>query len=398
MQTDSLTAAQWMALEEETQLATYRKWPIPLVRAAGAMVEDVDGNQYLDLYGGHCVAFLGHNHPRVVKAIKAQADDLLFYSNAVYAPVRARASERLARMAPDGLNKVFFVNSGTEANEVAMKIARKATGRSNVVAVEGDFHGRTLGSLSTTWAHKYREGYEGAFGPVAFAPFGDVEKATAIIRNESPAAVIVEPIQSMGGMRTAGVEYFEALKAACLETGAMLIFDEVQTGVGRTGAFTYAQTIGVIPHMITLAKSLGGGVPVSALLLNDDVAATVGYGEQGTTFGGGMLAMAAVEATLKVVEDENLAGRAIKVWNALASGCDERGLRYQGAGCLMGIDFGRPVAPIIAGLRDRKILTGGSADPDIMRLMPPAVVTKAHIDTFFGALDAVMLTLAEAEA
>jgi acetylornithine aminotransferase/acetylornithine/N-succinyldiaminopimelate aminotransferase len=396
MQTDSLTAAQWMALEEETQLATYKKWPIPLVRAAGAMVEDVDGNQYLDLYGGHCVAFLGHNHPQVVRAIKTQADDLLFYSNAVYAPIRARASERLARMAPEGMNKVFFVNSGAEANEVAMKIARKATGRSNVVAIEGDFHGRTLGSLSTTWAHKYREGYEGAFGPVTFAPFGDADKAAAIIREANPAAVIVEPIQSMGGMRTAPVAYFEALKAACLETGAMLIFDEVQTGVGRTGAFTYAQTIGVIPHMITLAKSLGGGVPVSALLLDDEVAATVGYGEQGTTFGGGMLAMAAVDATLKVVEDENLAGRALKVWTSLAAGCNERGLRYQGAGCLMGIDFGRPVAPIIAGLRDRKILTGGSADPNIMRLMPPAVVTKAHVDTFFAALDAVILTLEEA--
>lgn len=398
MQTDSLSAADWMALEEETQLATYRKWPIPLVRASGAMVEDVDGNQYLDLYGGHCVAFLGHNHPEVVKAIKSQADDLLFYSNAVYAPIRARASERLARMAPEGMNKVFFINSGAEANEVAMKIARKATGRSNVVAVEGDFHGRTMGSLSTTWAHKYREGYEGAFGPVTFAPFGDADKAAAIIRNEKPAAVIVEPIQSMGGMRTAPVSYFKALKDTCVETGAMLIFDEVQTGVGRTGAFTYAQTIGVIPHMITLAKSLGGGVPVSALLLDDEVASTVGYGEQGTTFGGGMLAMAAVDAALRVVEDEKLSERAVKVWDSLAAGCEKRGLRYQGAGCLMGIDFGRPVAPIIAGLRDRKILTGGSADPNIMRLMPPAVVTRMHVDTFFMAVDDVLKTLDEAGA
>jgi len=396
MKTDSLSAAEWMALEDETQLATYKKWPIPLVRASGAMVEDVDGNQYLDLYGGHCVAFLGHNHPAVVAAIKEQADDLLFYSNAVYAPIRARASERLARMAPEGMNKVFFVNSGTEANEVAMKIARKATGRSNVVAVEGDFHGRTMGSLSTTWEHKYRKGYEGAFGPVTFAPFGDAEKAAAIIREQKPAAVIIEPIQSMGGMRTAPVAYFEALKAACVETGAMLVFDEVQTGVGRTGAFTYAQTIGVIPHMITLAKSLGGGVPVSALVLDDEVAATVGYGEQGTTFGGGMLAMAAVDAALRVVEEEKLSERAVKVWNALAEGCDKRGLRCQGAGCLMGIDFGQPVAPIIAGLRDRKILTGGSADPNIMRLMPPAVVTRSHVDRFFAALDEVLDAIKEA--
>lgn len=398
MQTDSMTASEWMAFEDETQLPTYRKWPIPLVKASGAMVEDVDGNQYLDLYGGHCVAFLGHNHPEVVKAIKEQADDLLFYSNAVYAPIRAKASARVARMAPEGMNSIFFVNSGAEANEVAMKVARKATGRANVVAVEGDFHGRTMGSLSTTWAHKYRAGYEKAFGPVTFAPFGDGDAAGKIIREEQPAAVIVEPIQSMGGMRTADRSYFEALKSACDDAGAMLIYDEVQTGVGRTGSFSYAQTIGVIPHMITMAKSLGGGVPVSVLILDDAVAETVGYGEQGTTFGGGMLAMAAVDAALRVVEEEGLSERALLVWDALAKGCEQRGFRYQGAGCLMGIDFGRPVAPIVAGLRDHKILTGGSADPNIMRLMPPAVVTREQVDGFFVALDEVLESLTEVDA
>lgn len=390
------TNAEWMALEEETQLATYRKWPIALAKAYGSTVEDVEGNTYLDLYGGHCVAFLGHNHPRVVEAIKEQADNLLFYSNAVYAPARAKASERLARMAPEGMNKVFFINSGAEANEAAMKIARKATGRANMVAVEGDFHGRTLGALSATWEHKYRAGYEKAFGPVSFIPFGDVEKAREIILAEQPAAVIIEPIQSMGGMRTASVEYFQTLESACRECGAMLIFDEVQTGVGRTGAFTYAQRIGVRPHMITMAKSLGGGVPVSAILIDDEVASKVGYGEQGTTFGGGMLAMAAVDAALQVVEDEKLSERALAIWNALEAGCNERGLRCQGAGCLMGIDFGMPVAPIIAGLRDRHILTGGSADPNIIRLMPPAVVTREQINEFFAAVDEVLEELARA--
>jgi acetylornithine/succinyldiaminopimelate/putrescine aminotransferase len=398
MKQESMTATEWMAFEDETQLATYRKWPIPLVKASGAMVEDVDGNQYLDLYGGHCVAFLGHNHPEVVKAIKTQADDLLFYSNAVYAPVRARASARVARLSPEGMNTVFFVNSGAEANEVALKVARKATGRASVVAVEGDFHGRTMGSLSTTWAKKYRDGYEKAFGPVTFAPFADAEAAARVIRDARPSAVIIEPIQSMGGMRTADRAYFEALRAACDDVGAMLIFDEVQTGVGRTGSFSYAQTIGVIPDMITMAKSLGGGVPVSALILKDDVAATVGYGEQGTTFGGGMLAMAAVDAALRVVEEEKLSERALKVWDALVEGCEQRGLRYQGAGCLMGIDFDQPVAPIIVELRKHHILTGGSANPNIMRLMPPAVVTREQVDQFFTALDAVMSTLEEVSA
>ena len=392
--TEELTTnAHWMALEEQTQLATYRKWPIALAKAHGSTVEDVEGRTYLDLYGGHCVAFLGHNHPRVVQAIKDQADDLLFYSNAVYAPARARASERLARLAPEGMNKVFFINSGAEANEAAMKIARKATGRAPIVAVEGDFHGRTLGALSTTWEHKYRAGYETSFGPVTFIPFGDAEAARNVILSVKPAAVIIEPIQSMGGMRTAPVEYFQALEQACRETGAMLIFDEVQTGVGRTGAFTYAQRIGIKPDMITFAKSLGGGVPVSAILLRDEVAAQVGYGDQGTTFGGGMLAMAAVDAALQVVEEEKLSEKALAIWDALEAGCTARGLRCQGAGCLMGIDFDRPVAPIIAGLRERGILTGGSADPNIMRLMPPAVLTNEEIEAFFTALDEVLASV-----
>ena len=386
------TNAEWMALEDETQLATYQKWPIALAKGYGSTVEDVEGRTYLDLYGGHCVAFLGHNHPHVVAAIKEQADNLLFYSNAAYAPARARASARLARMAPEGMNRIFFINSGAEANESAMKIARKATGRANVVAVEGDFHGRTLGALATTWETKYRKGYEKAFGPVTFIPFGDSGTAREVILREQPAAVIIEPIQSMGGMRTAPVEFFQTLEAACREAGSMLIFDEVQTGVGRTGAFTYAQRIGVKPHMITLAKSLGGGVPVAAVLIHEDVAASVGYGEQGTTFGGGMLAMAAVDAALEVVEKEGLSQKAQAVWDALEAGCRERGLRCQGAGCLMGIDFGQPVGPIIGALRAKGILTGGSADPNIMRLMPPAVLTSDEIGSFFAALDEILVT------
>jgi len=379
-----------MELEESTQLNTYKKWPLALVKGSGAWVEDIDGNRYLDLYGGHCVAFLGHNHPAIVSAIKEQADNLLFYSNAVHAPVRARASSLLSKLAPEGLSKVFFVNSGTEANEAAMKIARKATGRIHIIAMEGDFHGRTLGSLSTTWQQKYRDGYEGALAPVTFVPFGDSAAARKAILQERPAAVIVEPIQSMQGMRTAPHEFFHALRAACTEAGSLLIMDEIQTGMGRTGAFTYSQLLGIAPDMITLAKSLGGGVPVSAVLLRDEVAATVGYGEQGTTFGGGMLAMAAVEAALGTLVSERLSEKATAIWEQVEAGCEARGLAIQGAGCLMGINFGKPIANIVGGLREKGFLVGGSADPHIMRLMPPAVVSSQEIDDFFEALDVVM--------
>jgi len=387
-----MTSAEWMKLEDESQLNTYRKWPIVLEKGQGAWVEDTDGKKYLDLYGGHCVAFLGHNHPAVVAAIKEQSDKILFYSNAVYSPVRARASAALAEAAPVGMKNVFFVNSGAEANETAMKIARKATGRTHVVAVEGDFHGRTLGALSTTWQAGYRKGHEASFGPVTFIPLGDSEKAREVILRDKPAAVIIEPIQSTAGMQTAPRSFFHALSAACKAAGSLLIMDEVQTGVGRTGAFTYSQVVGIEPDMITLAKSLGGGVPVSAVLIRDEVASTVGFGDQGTTFGGGMLAMAAVEASLKVLKDENLAERAIEIYDLLASGCAERGLAMQGAGCLVGIDFGQPTGPIVTGLRAKGILTGGSADPNVMRLMPPGVVTNHEIDFFFKALDEILET------
>ena len=385
-----MTAADWIELEESTQLKTYKKWPIPLVKAEGAWVEDVDGNRYLDLYGGHCVAFLGHNHPNVVAAIQDQADKILFYSNAVYAPVRARASKLLSDLAPEGMDRVFFINSGAEANEAAMKIARKATGRTAMVAVEGDFHGRTLGALATTWQAKYRAGYEDSFAPVHFVPFGDEEATRRTILEIKPAAVIIEPIQSMQGMRTASVSYFQALSAACKEAESLLIMDEVQTGVGRTGKFTYSDLVGIEADMITLAKSLGGGVPVSAILIRNEVADTVKFGEQGTTFGGGMLAMAAVEAALQVVVDEDLSTKAVRIFDELASGCDARGISYQGAGCLMGIDFGQPVAPIVSGLRGRGILVGGSSNPNIMRLMPPAVVSSDEITSFFTHLDSVL--------
>ncbi|MBT6599448.1 MAG: aspartate aminotransferase family protein [Bacteroidetes Order II. Incertae sedis bacterium] len=385
-----MTSADWMELEESTQLKTYNKWPVPLVKAQGAWVEDVEGNRFLDLYGGHCVAFLGHNHPNVVAAIKDQADKILFYSNAVYAPVRARASKLLSDLAPEGMDRVFFVNSGAEANEAAMKMARKATDRTDIVSVEGDFHGRTLGALATTWQAKYRQGYEGSFAPVHFVPFGDAEATCKVILDVKPAAVIIEPIQSMQGMRTAPKSYFQALSAACKEAGSLLIMDEVQTGIGRTGQFTYSDVLGIEADMITLAKSLGGGVPVSAVLIRNAVADTVKFGDQGTTFGGGMLAMAAVEAVLQTVVDEDLSAKALSIFDQMVVGCDARGICYQGAGCLIGIHFGQPVAPIVVGLRKRGILVGGSADPQIMRLMPPAVVSAEEIDLFFTHLDDVL--------
>ncbi len=294
-----MTTAETIQTEDAFQIPTYKKLPVALVRGEGAYVWDADGRRYVDFYGGHCVVPVGHCAPRVVQAIQAQAAQLMFYSNVVYSPVRAEAAALLARMAPEGMRHVFFCNSGTEANETALKMARTFTGKTHVVAMNAGFHGRTLGSLLATHG-SYRAPYSAVLPETTFVPFGDADALEEVLATrDDVAAVILEPIQSMAGLYTAEASYFERLRAACDAAGALLIFDEVQTGVGRTGTFSISESLGVPPDLITLAKSLASGVPVGAVLASDAVAGHVKVGDQGTTFGGGMLAMAALTATLQ---------------------------------------------------------------------------------------------------
>ena len=273
------------AAEEQWQVATYRKLPLAAVRGHGCYVHDAEGVQYLDLYGGHAVALAGHCHPRVVGAIKAQADRLLFYSNLVYSDVRARAVELLAAIAPPGLRKVFLCNSGAEANETALKIARKHTERRVIVSMTDGFHGRTLGSLGATGIESYRDPAYPLPAEHRFVPYGDVTALEDAIRDDT-AGVMLEPIPSMGGIRVAEDAYFTALREQCSAAGAFLIFDEVQTGFGRTGRAFFGEHVGVVPDLITGAKGIASGFPAGVVYVREDVAADMGYGEQGTTFGG----------------------------------------------------------------------------------------------------------------
>ena len=244
------------ALEERYQLATYKKMPIVAERGAGVWLFTSDGERYLDLYGGHAVAGTGHSHPHVVTAIAAQAEKLLFYSNLVYSEARARAAERLVSVAPTGLTKAFFCNSGTEANENAMRMARLATGRENVITFSGGFHGRTADSISATFLGKYRElGKPNVPGHLA-AEFGNIESVHALA-DETVAAIMLEPIQSMAGVNVASPEFFFELRNLCDERGIVLIYDEVQTGIGRTGDWFFAGSEAgarVVPDIITLAR------------------------------------------------------------------------------------------------------------------------------------------------
>lgn len=377
-------------LEEQFQLATYAKMSVAVERGRGAWIWTSDGEKYLDLYGGHAVCATGHSHPRVVEALKTQAEKVLFYSNLVYSEIRARAAEKLVSVAPESLTKAFFCNSGTEANENAMRMARMATGREKIITFAGGFHGRTADSISATFLGKYREiGRPNVPGHVS-AEFGDIESVRKLADRET-AAIMLEPIQSMAGVREAAPVFFRELREICDERGIVLIFDEVQTGVGRTGNWFFGGSElceAVEPDIISLAKSLGSGVPVGACLVNESIAAKIKINDLGTTFGGGMLAMAAVLATLEAIETDAMLDNAKAVENHLRERLNEvpSAVALHGKGCLLGIEFDDKAAPIHQKLLENKIITGTSGNPKVLRLLPPLCVKIEEIDLLIEAL------------
>jgi acetylornithine/N-succinyldiaminopimelate aminotransferase len=380
--------------EERYQLATYKKMPIAAERGESVWIYTSEGEKYLDLYGGHAVAGTGHAHPHVVAAIRAQAEKLLFYSNLVYSETRACAAARLVSIAPQQLTKVFFCNSGTEANENAMRLARLTTGRENIVSFSGGFHGRTADAISATFLGKYREiGKPNVPGHLE-AEFGNLESVRTLA-DESVAALILEPIQSMAGVRTAEPEFYKKLRELCDERGIVLIYDEVQTGVGRTGDWFFAGSdggAGVVPDIITLAKALGSGIPVGACLVTEKISSSIKENDLGTTFGGGMIAMAAVTATLEAIEQEEMLANVKAVEHYLRKQLGEvpEVVAVRGRGFLLGLEFRDKAAPIHKALLDRKVITGTSSDPKVLRLLPPLCLTTTEVDIFMTALkDAV---------
>src|SRR5689334_404337 len=379
------------ATEDQFQVATYKKMPIAAERGDGVWIYTSDGDKYLDLYGGHAVAGTGHCHPHVVKAIREQAEQLLFYSNLVYSSTRARAAEKLISIAPDRLTKAFFCNSGTEANENAMRMARMVTGREQIITFSGGFHGRTADAISATFLGKYRElGKPNVPGHLE-AEFGDIESVRALA-GDTVAAIMLEPIQSMAGVRMAGPEFYRALRTLCDERGIVLIYDEVQTGVGRTGQWFFSGSEaggGVVPDVVTLAKALGSGVPVGACLVNDAIASHIKENDLGTTFGGGMLAMAAVTATLEAIENDRMLENVGRVEAYLRSRLREvkQVVAVHGRGFLLGIEFEDNAAAVHKRLLERKIITGTSSNPKVLRLLPPLCLTEKHIDAFVLATE-----------
>jgi acetylornithine/succinyldiaminopimelate/putrescine aminotransferase len=365
----------------------FAQFPIEVASARDVWLTTRDGRNILDLYGGHAVAALGYGHPRWLAALASQAGTVLFQSNAVPMDVRARAARKLVEFAGLPLETVFFVNTGAEANENALKLACRISGRDQVIAVEGSFHGRTAAAGAVTWGAAAKwYGFPRTPFDVAFLPRSDLAALAAGITSRT-AAVIVEPVQGVGGAYDMGRDYLAALRARCDETGAFLIFDEVQCGVGRTGYPFAANLHGVVPDIITTAKALGAGFPVGAVLLGARAAAPLKVDDLGTTFGGGPLACAVVEAVIDAIREEGLLANIRRVSALIRETCVVGPVTAtQGQGFLLGLRTRGPAKDVQAALLERGILAGTSADPQVLRLLPPFTLGESHVGLLRDAL------------
>jgi acetylornithine aminotransferase len=385
MSSTAALAARWSAV----MMGNYKTPPVALARGAGATVWDVDGSEYTDLLGGIATTILGHAHPKVVQAVTAQAQTLGHVSNLAMHEPGVRLAERLLELAGRP-GRVFFCNSGAEANEAAFKISR-LTGRPEVVTAVGSFHGRTMGALALTG----QPGKAAAFAPlpggVRHVPYGD---ADALQLSGQTAMVLLEPMLGEGGVLPAPPGYLAAAAAAARDAGALFAVDEVQTGTGRTGHWFAHQADGLQPDLVTVAKALGGGLPLGATLAFGAAAELMTAGSHGSTFGGNPIAAAAALAVLDTIRDEGLLERAKEVEHRFTAGIEALGhpgiSGVRGRGALLGVVLTAPVAAALeVRLRSAGFLTNAVA-PDVVRLAPPLVVTDAQIDAFTAALPAAL--------
>ncbi|MBW4437525.1 MAG: aspartate aminotransferase family protein [Pleurocapsa minor GSE-CHR-MK-17-07R] len=380
------------ALEDAHSSGTYVKRDITIVRGEGATLYDDAGRAYIDCVGGQGAANLGHGHPAVLAAIRQQSETLMLCPELFHNPVRAQYQAALAAAAGAHFERVFLCNSGAEANEAALKIARLVTGRKGIVSTMRGFHGRTMGALSTTWEKTYREPFEPLVSGVTFVPYNNIERLTAALTPDT-AAVIVEAVQGEGGVHPAQAGYLAAVQAACRANGTLLIMDEVQTGFGRTGQLFAHHADGVQPDLLCLAKSIAGGLPMGAVVMAGALG-PLPPASHGTTFGGNPLACAAALATLDVLTATDLVPRALALGEAardrLRAGLHENAYReVRGRGLLIGIELRAKVAPVLRALQERGVLAL-PAGATVLRLLPPLVMEEQDLLT---AIDTVVEVL-----
>ena len=368
----------------------YGQLPVEPVSGRGAYLRCADGRRLLDLYGGHAVCALGYGHPKVREAVRRQAGELMFTSNVNALRVRARAADKLAEFAPADLDCVFFVNSGAEANENALRLACRTTGRGRVVALEHGFHGRSAAAAAVTWRARERwYGFPDTPFEVTFVPRDDAARAVAAI-DDGTAAVILEPIQGIAGAYVLESDYVRALRAACDRHGALLIADEVQCGMGRSGKPFAIEHAGVVPDMLTTAKALGAGFPCSALIMSRALGDQLRIGDMGSTFGGGPLACAVIEAVLDTIREEGLLERVARREREIRGSCVAGPvLGIRGRGMLLGLECRTTAREIRDALLDRDILAGTSSDPAWLRVMPPLTLRASEAAQLAEALRAL---------
>jgi acetylornithine/succinyldiaminopimelate/putrescine aminotransferase len=375
--------------EAATTLPVYGQLPFVPERGAGCDIVTSDGRHILDLYGGHAVAALGYGHPALVDAINQQCSRLIFQSNAVALDVRARAAEKLVGIAPGGLTRAFFVNSGAEANENALRMACVVTDRRKVLAITHGFHGRTAAAGAVTWNSQKWYGFPQTPIDVDFIPRDDCEAAERMI-DRDVAAVIFEPVQGVAGAYNLSREFITTLRECTRRHGVLLIADEVQSGMGRSGEFFAVQAHAIAPDILTSAKSLGGGIPCGAVLCTDDVAPHFGPGDLGTTFGGGPVAAAAINAVIDTIEAENLLQNVREREAQIREQCVVGPVQMiQGMGLLLGLVCDVAAVHVRDALLEHDILTGTSGDPHVLRILAPLVLHSEHVDRLAQALESV---------
>ena len=376
---------------------TYRRFPIAIVRGEGLRVWDGDGKEYLDFVAGLAVCNLGHCHPKVVEAIREQAGRLIHISNLYYIAPQAELARLLCENSFG--DKVFFSNSGAEANEAAIKLARKyfhekGEERFQIISMERSFHGRTMAAMAATGQKKIQEGFEPLLEKFSYVPFNDLKAIEGAITGKT-AAVMVEPIQGEGGVNLPSADYLKGLKALCEEVGILLIFDEVQVGMGRTGTLFAYEQYGVTPDIMTLAKGLAGGVAIGAMVAIDEVAAAFTPGSHASTFGGNPIAMAAGAAAMKAIIDEGIIDNCRRVGAYLVERLNELKGEFpsireiRGMGLIVGMEIDAPGAPIVSECMERGLLINCTGE-SVLRFLPPLTVTEGDVDEMLGILKVVL--------
>ncbi|MDO8727591.1 MAG: acetylornithine transaminase [Candidatus Methanoperedens sp.] len=367
---------------------TYTRQPVAIKNARGAVVTDVNGKEYIDCVAGIAVNNVGHCHPDVVEAIKRQAEQLIHVSNLYYTEQQALLAEQLVNLTD--IDRVFFCNSGAEAVEGALKLARKATGKKEFIAAEHAFHGRTRGALSVTHKEKYRKPFE-PLAPAVFVPYNDAEAIRTAI-TEDTAGVILEPVQGEAGVIIPSDGYLREVREICDETGALMILDEVQTGFGRTGKWFAREHSGIKPDIMTLAKAMGGGFPMGAMLAREDVASNFGRGDHASTFGGNVLSCAAALANIEVIKKEKLVARSRELGAYLMKKLKELNKDYvteiRGKGLMVGMELSIKCEDIVGKARERGVLLNCTSD-SVLRFVPPLSITKEQLDKTVEVLDGI---------